>query len=316
MTLMKEVTHKKYEKTFLALGTINTITAFGTNGEEAINTAYKRVVEIDNRMSAFKENSDIMKINNSAGIKEQRINDDTFKVLKRALEFSKMSKGAFDVTIRPLTALWKIGIKENFVPNENEINKKLKLVNYEDLILNNKEKSAYLKNKGQAVDLGGIAKGYAADEVKRILLQYEIENALINLGGNILTIGYNLSGAPWQIGIQNPFDARGQYVGTVTVTNKTIVTSGSNEQFFIKDGVRYHHIINPHTGYQSTNGLLSVTVLCESSIDADAVTTAIFVQNIDESIALLKNIGAEAIFIMENKNIFITEGLRANFERS
>lgn len=313
--LKEEFTRKKYEKTFFALGTINTITAFGMKGEEAINTAYERVLEIDYRMSAFKENSDIMKINRSAGIKKQEINADTFEVLKKALKFSKASKGAFDITVCPLTALWKSGIKRNLIPNKEDINKELKLVNYEDLILNDKDNSAYLKSKGQAVDLGSIAKGYAADEVKGILQQHGIKDALINLGGNILTMGHNPSGAAWRIGIQNPLSSRGNYVGTVTVTDKTIVTSGSNEQFFIKDGVRYHHIIDPRTGYPAQNGLLSVTVVCEASIDADAVTTALFIQDINEAIPLLKSIRAEAIFIMENKDIFVTGGLRHNFER-
>ncbi|MDD3223289.1 MAG: FAD:protein FMN transferase [Clostridium sp.] len=302
--------------TFFSLGTMNTITVFELNCEEVLNIARKRVIEIDNRMSAFKEDSDVMRINRSAGVKGEKINKDTFEVLKRALEFSRLSKGSFDITIRPLTSLWGIGKKKNFVPSKDEIEKRLKLVNYNDLHLDDKKVEAYLRKEGQTLDLGGIAKGYAADEVRRILLQHNIKNALINLGGNIVAMGYNSLGEPWRIGIQNPLSPRGEHIGTVKVTNKTIVTSGSNEQFFIKDGIRYHHIINPNTGYPANTGILSVTVLCEDSIDADAVTTALFVQDINESIPLLKSINAEAIFVMENEDIFATEGLIHNFERS
>ncbi|MFL0198474.1 FAD:protein FMN transferase [Clostridium sp. WILCCON 0269] len=193
-------------------------------------------------MSAFKNDSNVMQINHYAGFEAQKINIDTFNLLKRALDFSRASGGAFDITIRPLT------------------------------------------EQRQSIDLGGIAKGYAADEVKRVLLQYKIENTLINLGGNTITMGHNPTGTPWRIGIQNPLFARGQYIVRISVTNKTVVTSGSNEQFFIKEGERYHHIIDPRTGYPSKNELLSVTVLCECSTDADAVTTALFVQNINKSI--------------------------------
>lgn len=294
----------KFGKTFTALGTINAIAAYGKNGKEAVNAAYKRVVEIDDRMSAFKDDSDVMKINHNSGIRAQKVNIDTFNLLKRSLEFSSSFKGAFDITIRPLTSLWGIGKKLNYIPPKEEIEKAISLVNYQDLLLDEENCTAYLKREGQAIDLGGIAKGYAADEAKRILLQYEIKDALINLGGNIVALGDNPEGQPWNIGIQNPLSATGNYIGTVKVTNKTIVTSGSNEQFFIKDGVRYHHIIDPYTGYSANKKLLSVTVICESSTDADALTTAFFVLDISEAIPMLRKINAEAIFIMENQDIY------------
>ncbi|APM38884.1 FAD:protein FMN transferase [Clostridium kluyveri] len=314
--ILKETTYnKKYEKTFFALGTINTIVVYGSSCEDALNSACRRILEIDYRMSAFKNDSDVMQINHYAGLEAQKINIDTFNLLKRALDFSRASGGAFDITIRPLTELWGFGSKQNYVPERKKIDKVLPLVNYQDVLLDDKKCTVFLKNKGQSIDLGGIAKGYAADEVKRVLLQYKIENALINLGGNIITMGHNPTGASWRIGIQNPLSARGQYIGRVSVTNKTVVTSGSNEQFFIKGGERYHHIIDPHTGYPSKNELLSATVLCECSTDADAVSTALFVQDINKSISLLRSINAEAIFILKNKDILVTEGLLDNFER-
>lgn len=314
--LKREEIGTRYEKAFQALGTINTIVTYGENTVEALEKAHKRVLEIDDRMSAFKDDSDIVKINQCAGHKAQRISPDTFTLIKRSLEFSNLSNGAFDITIRPLTALWGIGKKQNYIPSKEEIEHVLSLVNYKDLLLDEKKCTAYLKKEGQAIDLGGIAKGYAADEVKRILMQYKIKNALINLGGNIITLGNNQEDAPWRIGIQNPLAPRGQYIGILSSTNQTIVTSGSNEQFFIKDGVRYHHILSPYTGYPVNNGILSVTAICENSADADAITTALFASNIKDANVLLSSVNAQAIFITENKDVFMTEGLKGTFERS
>lgn len=307
---------EKYEKTFLALGTINVISACGKNSRQAVDDACERVMEIHGRMSVYKKDSDVAKINYKAGREAQKIHADTFSLLKRSAEFSELSGGAFDITIRPLTELWGFGKKQSYVPAKDEIERALPLVNYRDLLLDEEHCTAYLMKAGQSIDLGGIAKGYAADEVRRILLQHKISDALINLGGNIVAMGYREDGLPWRIGVQNPLSARGDYIGTLEASDKTIVTSGSNEQFFIRDGVRYHHIIDPRTGYPADSELLSVTVICSSSTDADGLTTGIFVSGISDSMTLLKNADAQAIFIMQNNDLFLTEGLRNTFKRS
>lgn len=191
MMLNEIIYSKKYEKTFFALGTINTIVVYGSSYEEALNSACRRVLEVDYRMSAFKNDSDVMQINHYAGSEAQKINIDTFNLLKRTLDFSRASGGAFDITIRPLTELLGFGLKQNYVPERKEIEKVLSLINYQDVILNDKKRTVFLKNKRQSIDLGGIAKGYVSDEVKRVLLQYKIENDLINLRENIITMGHN-----------------------------------------------------------------------------------------------------------------------------
>lgn len=140
-----------------------------------------------------------------------------------------------------------------------------------------------------------------------------VENALINFGGNIVTLGTHPNGRPWEIGIQNPLESTGVYLGSLSVVNQTVVTSGSNEQFFIKDGVRYHHIIDPRTGSPAQSDLLSVTAVCSSSVDADALTTALFVLGPDEGLELLKPLNAEAIFITNDLKIFVTVGLIGAF---
>lgn len=177
---------------FYAIGTVIKLRAYGNNGEKAIQEAMKRVNDIDDKMSVFKDNSDISMINKKAGISSQQVGEDTYFVIKRAVEYSKLLEGTFDPTIRPIVSLWRIGSDNPRIPGKNDIARNLKLVNYEDVILNEEDNSIGLRHVNQAIDVGGIAKGYAADEVKRIFENYKIKSALIDLGGNIFALGKKL----------------------------------------------------------------------------------------------------------------------------
>lgn len=302
------------EKTFFALGTVNSIRLFNCDNTEIIEKAVQRVYEIDDIMSAFKSDSDISKISRNAGGALQKVHKETFELIKKAVEFGKLSNGTFDITMRPLIELWGINKKDNFIPSEFEIQEALKLVNYQDIILDEKNHSVALNNFGQALDLGGIAKGYAADEVKRILLENGIESALINLGGNVVTIGKKQDGQEWKVGIQNPQAPTGEYLGVLTATNKTIVTSGCNERFFIKDGITYHHILDPRTGSPAQSDLLSVTAVCSCSADADAITTALFILGPEKCTDILNKLKVETIFITKDMSIIVSNGLLDNFK--
>ncbi len=297
---------KQSETHFFALGTQSNITAYGEHAEKAIGLAVSRVWEINDRMSAYHEDSEISQISIKAGISPQKVNPDVFALLQRAVAMSKASGGAFDITVRPLTTLWNFSGGGDF-PIEREIRKAKKLVNYRDLILDADEKTAYLSKPKMAIDLGGIAKGYAADEVRRILLENGVRDALINLGGNVVAMGSNPEdGGCWRIGIQNPLSTRGVYASVISVSDKTIVTSAVNEQFFVREGKRYHHLLNPKTGYPADSRLLSVTVIADRSELADALSTSIFVLGIKDGLKLLKKENAEAVFILENGDMFAT----------
>jgi len=301
------------ERSFYSLGTLNNIKIYNCNDESVLDISQNRVNELDDLLSAFKPNSDISKLNSNSGKGYVEIHKDTFMLLSRSIEFSKMSSGAFDISIRPLVELWGIGKKNNFIPSTDEISKVRKLVNYKNIMLDSKNKMAALLKEGQAIDLGGIAKGFAADEVKRILLERNIESAIINLGGNIVTIGNKPDGNRWKIGIQNPLSVRGQNVGVLPITNKAIVTSGSNERFFIKDGVRYHHIIDPRTGIPSNSSILSVTVVSDCSMDADALTTSLFIlgpEALFSSSSAFGDLQFDAVFITEELELIATDGIR------
>lgn len=314
MNLRKRTEVKYIDRCFNALGTINYIKIFNFENEEIIDAAVNRIFEIEKVMSAFKERSDIGRINKNAGGGFTAVCQDTIILLKRALEFSQMSSGAFDITVRPLVELWGIGKKKNFVPDKREIRETIKLVNYRDILIDSEQSCAALRHPGQAVDLGGIAKGYATDEVRRILLENNVTNALINLGGNIEVIGTRPDGLPWQVGVQNPLASTGKYIGTIGLLDKTIVTSGSNERFFIKNGIRYHHIIDPRTGDPAQSSLLSVTVVCDRSVDADALTTALFVMGIEPGMELVTKLQVQAVFITEGLDVIVTSGLKDSFK--
>ena len=305
---------KTIDKTFFALGTVNTIMLNHCGNLNIIEKAIQRVYEIDDRMSAFKDDSDVSMISANAGLGLLKVHKETFDLIEKAVKFGDLSNGAFDITMRPIVELWGINKKENYIPSDFEIQEALKLVNYKDIILDQKNCSVALKKTGQSIDLGGIAKGYAADEVKRILLENGIESAIINLGGNVVTIGEKLPGQEWRVGIQNPLAPTGEYLGALSATNKTIVTSGSNERFFIKDGVRYHHILDPRTGSPAQSELLSATAICGSSTDADAITTALFILGPQNSIELLKQLKVETIFVTKDMSIMGSNGLAGNFE--
>jgi FAD:protein FMN transferase len=206
------------------------------------------------------------------------------------------------------------GKKRNFITSVREITELLPLVGYKGLRLDDETTSAELQKEGQAVDLGGIAKGYAADEVKRILMENGITSAMINLGGNIAALGCRPDGKPWRIGIQNPLSPTGEFLAVIPVEDGAVVTSGSNERFFIEDGVRYHHIIDPRTGRPARSGLLSVTVVCGNSADADALTTALFVLDREGGMKLLEITGTDAVFVSESLEITAIGGLAGKIE--
>ena len=171
-----------------------------------------------------------------------------------------------------------------------------------------------LRHKGQSIDLGGIAKGYAADEVKTILKRNNIDNAIIDLGGNIYALGSAPDGPLWKIGIQDPLKERGEVVGALSLSNKSVVTSGGYERYFEKNGKIFHHIMNPKTGYPCSNGTISATIISDFSIDGDALATCVFVMGFEKGLRLLESQeGIDAILINNDREVFATSGIKDSF---
>ena len=298
------------------LGTILQLTSYGKNSDAALEEAVSRIGEIDDEMSFFKEDSDISKINKNSGSKQNfvKVSDDTYYVIKRAVEYGELSDGAIDLTVRPILDLWGFGKEKHKAPEVDDIRNLTKLVSYKDILFNAKENSIGLKNKFQSIDVNCIAKGYAADEAKKVLVKHKIKNAIINLGGNVYAHGSNVDGSPWVIGIQHPMKDRGNYVGHISVKDKSVVTSGDYEKFLIYNNEKYHHIINPKTGYPVKNKIISTTIISDYSIDGDALTTCLYVMGVENGLKFIEKMNnIDAIIITEDKLIYATENIKDAF---
>lgn len=217
-----------------------------------------------------------------------------------------MSSGTLDPTIGPLVELWGIGSETASVPSKESIEELLSLVNYRNVLLDSETNSVFLILEGMKLDLGAIVKGYVADEIVSILDENHINSAIINLGGNVYVKGKRSDGSPWRIGIQNPFEARGAYLGIAEVVDQTVVTSGIYERFIEKDGVIYHHILNPSDGYCVENDLASVTIISTSSIEADSYSTVLFALGLEEGMRFANDSGINAIFITRDRKVYLS----------
>lgn len=272
--------------------------------------------EIDSQMSRTLEASDIYKVNMHAGSgKSISVSPETIYVVQRALHYSALTEGRFDLTVGPLVSLWQIGTDGALVPTSAELEAAIQLVDYKLVGIDEKANTLQLPLEGMAIDLGAIAKGYAADRIAEYLTDQDIHSAIIDLGGNIFALGSKPGDSPWTIGIQDPEDDRGKPIGKVSVRNKTIVSSGVYERFFIEDNVRYHHILDSTLGHPVRNELVSVTIITDRSIDADALSTSIFTLGLEEGLQLIELIAnTEAIFITDEHKVYITSGLDNVFE--
>ena len=300
------------EAHFPALGTQNSIKVYGYRERIAAGTALKRAEErvraLHERLSVFQPESELSLLNASAGCSPVAVSEDTYYLLDQSKRYSRMSGGVFAITTRVLSALWRIHARCGTVPSRTEIERALSLVDDEDIILDEQATTAALRRTGQSVDLGSIAKGYAADEVKRILLEGGVDGALINLGGTVCIIGKEK-----QVGIQHPDRLTGISMGRISLSNACAVTSGDYERYYEVEGTRYHHIVDPRTGYPARTNLRSVTLIGESALTLDALSTAVFVLGADEGLALVRKAGVEAVFVTDQLDVFCTDGLRGNF---
>jgi thiamine biosynthesis lipoprotein len=262
--------------------------------------------------------SGVVAINEQAGIAPVKVRADLIEVLEKALHYAALSDGAFDPTVGPLVQLWGIGTDRQRIPGDEEIARALELVNWRYVVIDRGAGTAFLWREGMALDLGAIAKGYAADEAALIARNAKVKRAIFDLGGNIVALGWREQKGkeplPWRIGIQNPLGERNAYIGVVTVHDASVVTSGVYERYFESEGKRYHHILSTANGRPVENGLLSVTIITASSTDADALSTAVFTLGFEKGKALINSIPeTEAIFVFDDRSVRITGGLAGIF---
>lgn len=296
----------EYREARYLMGTLVEVEIFGVERERAMAAAaraFDAVKRVDELMSTYKETSEISQINHEAYRQPVIVSEETFFVLEWALEMSRASGGAFDITVGPLVRLWGFDRKEGKgkIPSAQEIKKTQQLCGYQKVILNREEKSVRLKQEKMELDLGGIAKGYAVDLALEALRQEGIKAACVSTGSNLGYLGHPKNKQRWKIGVKDPKKPE-KIIDTLEVGEEAVSTSGSYENFFEVDGKKYSHILDPRTGWPVDNGVLSVTVVAPRGIDADALSTALFVLGPEKGFPLARRFDTKAFFIFEEKD--------------
>lgn len=290
-----------------AMDTYMSLTAYGSNSEEAVSKAVQEINRLDAMFSVGNEDSDVTKINeNGSG----EVSEETAFIMNRAMQVSKETKGAFDITIYPVMELWGFTTKNYRVPESSEIADVLKHVSYTNVEVNGQQVTL---SDGASIDLGGIAKGYTSSRVIQIMKDCGIEHAIINLGGNVQVLGTKTDGSDWRVAIQNPA-SENSYLGILSTVDKAVITSGGYERYFEQDGQVYHHIIDPQTGYPSESDLTSVTIVCSDGTTADALSTALFVMGLDGAKELYRSGSLDFEMILyDGIKVYVSEGIADSF---
>ena len=298
---------REYNRSDVVMGSVVSLRLHGPGGERYADQILERLKYIEEaNPSRSLAGADIYRVNLS-GEEGSIVSGNTVKWLERALKICKDSDGALDITLGRLTELWDFDSGQNLPPEPEEIESRLPFVGWEKV---NLKGNTVTLSKGQALDMGALGKGIACDEAADILKKYNVKSAIISVGGSVLLFGKENV----RVGIRDPKGSVSDYMGTLKLKNKFISTSGNYEKSFTFDNVLYHHLLDAKTGYPARSGLVSVTVVCDSGLDSDALSTACFVRGIEKSLPLLEKYNAQAVFITEGDKVFVTEGLSDNLK--
>lgn len=298
-----------HSKSFFAMDTYMTITAYGENAETALNLAEERVTELEKMWSVTDENSEIYAVNHSGG-KPVKVSDETAGLLEFSLKISKLTNGALDCTMYPILTEWGFTTSDYKIPTDEKISELLENTGYEKVELDG---NSVTVPENMQIDLGAVGKGYAGDLVTEVLKENGIESALLDLGGNIQTIGTKPDGTEWKLGLRSPFD-EGSFA-TLEVSDCAVITSGGYERYFVgDDGETYWHILDSETGKPAHSGLVSVTIVGKDGRLCDALSTSLFVVGLDDATELWKQRDDfEMVLVTDDGKIYLTEGLEESF---
>lgn len=305
-----------YESSDFAMGTYIQQTVYGKNGEAAAKSALGKITQLENKISWRIDTSDVARLNEAAGTDWITVDPETASVLSASLDVAQKSEGAYDPTILPVSSLWDFGGENQHAPAQSDIQKFVQHVNYQNLRVDVKNSKASLKLHSMAIDLGGIGKGAACDDAIATYRSAGADYGIIAVGGSIGVYGSKPDGSPWHIAIRDPAtkdDSAGS-MGQIDLSSGYVSTSGTYEQTFTENGVTYHHLLNPKTGYPENNGLVSVTVKAENGALSDALSTACFVLGREKGEKLLSDYHAEGVFIDSANKVYVTGGLKNSFQ--
>ena len=304
---------EKYTNADFAMDTVVSETLY-TSGADINTQIGEKLREMETTLLSWtEENSQISQLNNADG-KTMEVSDDLAADLEKIRQLSQDSNGAFDPTLGKIIRLWDIAGENPHVPDQSEIDTLLPEVGYEKIQVDGNNVTLL---DGCTLDLGAVGKGMGCDQIMDYLqTQPDVFGMILNLGGSsVMTYGEKPDGSSWKVALTDPRDTEGGYLGAITLdANQFLSTSGDYEKYFIEDGIRYHHILDPKTGYPVKNGLTSVTIVCDQGYLADGLSTACFVLGLDAAKPLLEKYDAEAVFVDEDKNVYVTSGLMDKFE--
>jgi thiamine biosynthesis lipoprotein len=291
------------------LVTITVVTRSENKAREAMDAAYRELERVGQLLNFYAPDSELSRINRNAGVAPVKVSTETLEVIRMAVHAAEETKGGFDVTVGPLVRLWDF--KEKKIPSRAAIDNAMDLVGYRHIVVDPGASTVYLDKHGVQIDLGGIIKGYAADRAAAVLREYGIDDGIIAVAGDIRLFGRQPDGRPWNIGIQHPRAADGDttLLATVHLDDGAISTSGDYQRYFFADGVRYHHLLNPATGYPQ-DLCRSVTVIAPSAAATDAFATGIFILGPDKGIAALERLGMDGVIVARDGAVLMTRGIK------
>ena len=296
-------------RTQFIMGTLVEVTVSHSDPDviQAVTTqAFDEMKRIEQLMSTYIPDSEISRINRAAGKEAIPVSPEVEEVIREGLYWSEQSSGAFDITVEPLVYLWDFDGEKEIIPSENTLRKTASLVNYKDIEV--KDHTVQLKRRGMAINVGGLAKGYAVDRAISIL-RAKVKNGIVNAGGDLFAFGQKKPQTPWSIGLQHPRKPQ-ELLAAFAVQNQGIATSGDYQRYFIKDGVRYHHIFDPHTG-KPARLMISTTIITTEVMDADALATAVFVMGPDKGIEWVDSMdNVEAMLMLKDGSIRYSKNFR------
>jgi thiamine biosynthesis lipoprotein len=312
---------KTYKESRTAMYTTCTITVLSRSpvkAKEAIDAGFAEIKRLESLLNYYSIDSEITAINNNAGKGPVKVSTETLDIIEKALAIAEATRGAFNPTIGPVMKLWESSRQdpEHPLPSGQIISETLKLVDYGKININKADSEIFLMDAGMEIDLGGIAKGYAADSAIGTIRASGIRSALVSIAGDIKGIGLKNENKPWRVGVQDPRSKSGsreeeyEIITTINLSDRAVSTSGDYQRFFLKDGKRYHHIIDPRTGYPTESRLISVSVMASEGYIADGLSTGIFILGPERGVDLLESMDLDGIIVDMDKKVYITENLR------
>lgn len=317
MNRLKDVHVVKGSYAGSAMGTVVKKSIYTNNtfqGEQVNKRIDDCLEKLEGKISVRLTDSEISKCNANYAVDDVfPISSDILEYLRQEIQISEETKGAYSPCIRPLADLWGIEDGSTRIPDEDVIKKTLEAVNAENMeIVDN---GVILHAENMSIDFGASGKGIACDEAAKVLMDSDIQGAVISIGGSILVYGDKGDGRKWHVGVQDPRAPEGEVLGIIEVEGgKVVSTSGDYEKYFEQDGKRYHHILDPATGYPADSSLISVTIISDSGFLSDALSTACFVMGLEDGMAYAEEKGAEAVFITAGKEVYVTSGIKEQFQ--